>query len=352
MRITNSMLGKSFLYDVNKNLQRLEKSQSQITSGAQIEVASDDPVKAARILKMRSYVSEVEQLHKNADDASSWLEFCDSVLESVGDTIQDINELVTQASNETYSDADLASIKSEITELSNGLMELGNSSYNGRYVFAGFDTDTAPIATVTTPIGEMVTYRGSYLSLGGVISSSVSDADIDKYMKEYYSSSITSATDKQEILYKVGEANKVCINVEGNEVFGQEGSCLFDTLQKLEMALSGETSYKTATYDKASDTVTIETHELSITSLLGDLSEDASRALNARTELGAKSSYVELVQNRLSSNLVTFTDLLSKNEDTDYSEAAINLTTANTIYSASLSAGSRVIVNSLLDFLS
>ncbi|MEA4849197.1 MAG: flagellin, partial [Clostridiaceae bacterium] len=98
--------------------------------------------------------------------------------------------------------------------------------------------------------------------------------------------------------------------------------------------------------------VTIETHDLDISSILGDLDEDTSRILQARTELGAKASYVELVQNRLSKNYTTFTELLSKNQDTDYADAAINLSAASTIYNASLSVGAKVIVNSLLDFLS
>jgi len=73
--------------------------------------------------------------------------------------------------------------------------------------------------------------------------------------------------------------------------------------------------------------------------------------LKARTDLGAKTNYVELTQNRLSDNYVTFTELLSKNQDADYAKAAINLSTAETIYNASLSAASRVIMRSLLDFL-
>ncbi len=352
MRITNGMLIKNMLWGINNNLTKLEKAQTQITSGTQLQAASDDPVKAARILKMRNYVSEVEQMQKNAEDAVSWLEFCDSALKSLGEAVTDIDELTTQAANGTYSEEDLAAIKAEITELKNGIIDLGNSSYNGRYVFAGFDTDKAPLEVVTTLIGDMITYRGSYLSLGGAISASVSDADIEEFVKNNYADSVTGAAEKQGMFYKVGQSNKVCINAEGNEIFGQEGSSIFDTLAKLEMALAGETSYKTAVYSEGPpESVTIETHDLSITGLLDDLAEDSSRILNARTGLGAKTSYIELVQSRLSSNYVTFTALLSKNEDTDYAEAAINLSAANTVYNASLSVGAKVIMNSLLDFI-
>jgi len=347
------MLINNMLRGINHNLKKLEKTQKQITSGQQIQVASDDPVKAARILKMRSYVSEVEQSQKNADDAESWLEFCDTALESLGKSVSTISELTVQAANGTYSDTDLASIKFQITELKNGIIDLGNSSFNSRYVFAGFDTDAAPFETETTPVGDKILYRGKYLSLGGAVSASVSDAVLEQFVLDNAGNCITaSGTEKQELLYRLSSANKVCVNAEGYEIFGQDGTSIFDTLYKLELALDGETSYKTAVYSEGPpEEVTIETHDLDISSLLGDLEEDTERILKVRTELGAKASYVKLVQNRLSSNYTTFMELLSKNQDADYAEAAINLSTADTIYNASLSAGAKVIVHSLLDFL-
>ena len=342
------------LWGINNNLTKLEKTQKQITSGKQIQVASDDPVKAARILKMRSYISEVEQLQKNADDAKAWMEFCDSALESLGEAANNIDELTVKAANETYSESDLETIKSEIVELKKGIVDVGNSSYSGRYVFAGFDTDEAPLELVTTSVGEKMLYRGKYLSLGGVVSASISDEDYESFYLSNMDNSVTSSnSDKQEMLDKIGTANRVCINVEANEMFGQEGSSIFDSIQKLELALDGETSYKTAVYSEGPpEEVTIETHDLDISNVLADLDQDISRLLKARTDLGAKTSYVELIQNRLSSNSTTFTELLSKNEDSDYAEAAINLSTAETTYNASLSAGAKVIGNSLLDFLS
>jgi len=352
MRITNGMLINNMLWGINNNLTKLEKTQKQITSGKQIQVASDDPVLAARILKMRSYVSEVEQLQKNADDAISWMLFCDDAFDSLGDAFEDIKVLATQAANETYNEDDLQAIKSQIAELKKGIIDLGNSGYNGRYVFAGFDTDKAPFEAETTPVGDMILYRGEYLSLGGVVSASVSDEDYINFYLSNKDNCVTGANSKDEIEYKIGASNNVCINVEGNEIFGQEGSSIFDSIQKLELALNGETSYKTAVYSEGPpEEVTIETHDLDISSVISNLEEDISRLLKARTDLGAKTNYVELTQNRLSDNYVTFTELLSKNQDADYAKAAINLSTAETIYNASLSAASRVIMRSLLDFL-
>ncbi|HYE83948.1 MAG TPA: flagellar hook-associated protein FlgL [Clostridia bacterium] len=351
MRITNGMMINNMLWGLNNNLTKLEKAQKQITSGTQIQVASDDPVLAARVLRMRSYVNETAQLQKNADDAVSWMEFCDSALDGLGDAVEDIKVLVIQAANDTYNEEDLQSIKSQIIEIKKGIMDLGNSSFSGRYVFAGFDTDEAPFVAENTAIGDMIMYRGKYLSLGGIVPASVSDEDYISFYLSNKDNCVTGSV-KEEIEYKIGASNKVCINAEGNEIFGQEGSSIFDSIKKLELALSGETSYKTAVYSEGPpEEVTIETHELDISSVLSDLEEDTGRLLKARTDLGARTSYVKLTQNCLSNNYTIFTELLSKNEDADYAETAIKLSTAETIYNASLSAGSKVILHSLLDFL-
>ena len=351
MRITNNMIVNNVLRNINSNLNRVSKIQQQTSSGATINVASDDPVAAARILKLRNYLSKVEQYQKNTDDAISWIDVSDSALENIGESMQDIRDLVVEASNSgAYSEDDLAKIKDEIVELKKNILDLGNTSDSGRYVFAGYDTDSAPFEFVSTDVGEKVLYRGSYLSLGGVVSSSVSDTDLESFCLSNADNTVSE--DKQEIEYKVGLSNRIAINEEGFEIFGCNGESIFDSIQKLELALDGETSYKTAQYSEGPpEEVTIETHELEIDDVLADLDNDIDRILTSRSELGAKYSYLELVKNRLDDNNTTYTSLLSKNEDVDYSEAAMRLSSAEAVYEASLLSGARVIQSSLLNFL-
>jgi flagellar hook-associated protein 3 FlgL len=47
----------------------------------------------------------------------------------------------------------------------------------------------------------------------------------------------------------------------------------------------------------------------------------------------------------------TFTDLMSTNEDADLADTIINLTSANNVYQASLNAASKVVKNTLMDFI-
>jgi len=58
-----------------------------------------------------------------------------------------------------------------------------------------------------------------------------------------------------------------------------------------------------------------------------------------------------MTENRLSSQKVDFEELLSNNEDVDMVDTVIKYNSAETIYNASLSAASKIVQKSLLDFL-
>ncbi|HWQ72282.1 MAG TPA: flagellar hook-associated protein FlgL [Desulfitobacteriaceae bacterium] len=459
MRITNNMIIQNAIKDINNNLVKLSKLQAQASSQRKIEVPSDDPVVAARSLKLTSYMSDIQQYQKNTEDANSWMEYTDSALEQIGDILITIREKTVEAANGILTDDDKSNLKAEIEELKKEIIEIANTNYSGRYIFGGYRTNEAPFAIVSTDVGDQILYNGKYLSLGGAVSASISDSDladfyldnmgmlsgqpelssaafasftaaspaldftitldgvsstisltdgetydIDTLVTELQSqvnaafpsdsgepdpiikvrqddgkivltvqagSSISisngtldvselgfsegmtsSLNDKEEIRYKVGTSNWVTINVEGSDIFGQGGDSLFDTLIKLELALDGETQYKTATYDEGPPAgITVATNDLDISGLLDNLDEDINRVLVARADLGARTSYVELTQTRLDNNEVTYSELLSQNDDVDLAEVSVNLASAQAAYSAALAASAKVMQNSLLDYL-
>lgn len=71
----------------------------------------------------------------------------------------------------------------------------------------------------------------------------------------------------------------------------------------------------------------------------------------AVADLGSRYVRLELTEDRLSSQQVDFTDLMSKNENVNAIETVIKYNSAQTIFNASLSAASRIVQNTLLNFL-
>jgi flagellar hook-associated protein 3 FlgL len=80
-------------------------------------------------------------------------------------------------------------------------------------------------------------------------------------------------------------------------------------------------------------------------------SSEQNRVNIAVADLGSRYVRLELTEDRLSSQKVDFEELLSSNEDADITETIIKYGSADTIYKASLSAASKIVQNTLLDYL-
>lgn len=172
MRITNNMMFDSSIRNLNNNLQRLSDAQTKYSTQSKIQVPSDDPVIATRAIKYRDYVADVEQYQKNTSDATSWMQVTDDALQGVADYVTRLKELITNGANDTNSNSSKAAIADEIKEIRKGIIDTMNTSYAGRYVFAGYNTDEPPYKLVTETFSDgskvdKVLYKGQLMNAGG-----------------------------------------------------------------------------------------------------------------------------------------------------------------------------------------
>ena len=382
MRITNNMMFDSSTRNLNNNLQRLSDAQTKYSTQSKIQVPSDDPVIATRAIKYRDYVSDVEQYQKNTSDATSWMQVTDDALQGVADYMTRLKELVVNGANDTNSTASKAAIADEIKEIKKGLIDTMNTSYAGRYVFAGYNTDEPPYGTktisVTNAAGntvsvEKVTYKNQYLNISGPVSASISDTEITNNIYTAANTGVYNPAGikpngsyravTQDISYHVSNGSEVKVNIEGQNVIGWSGDAtnvgyktgnnLFDTIDKVLLGLSGESSYKVV-----DSTGTVQTYPATpqsssqlISSCLDELETDLDRIAKAQSELGARMNYVESTDSRLASNEITFTKLQSNNEDIDVAKASVEVSSAQSVYEAALSVTAKVTKASLVDYL-
>lgn len=382
MRVTNGMLVTNAVWNIGKNTERLSEASERQSTQSKISLPSDDPVVATNAVKYRNYVSTVKQYQDNAGDAASWMKVTESAVSDLNDVVQEIRDKTVQAANGTQSESSLAAIKSEIEELKKSAVEVLNTSYAGRYVFAGYNTDSEPYSLTDVTVGSTtvskVTYKNQYVNLGSVVSTDVSSSDlVSAYNAAKNVTTVsattpgvydyaTATTDTQDIKYNIGYGSQIAVNVEGQEVVGTTaGSSLFDTIDKLLLGLdlasttsstspsTTELSYQSVVVDSTTGLATgTTTTKFTLSSVLADLDTDLDRLSAVTADLGARESYVTLAQNRLSDDSTTYTTLMSQNEDVDIATATTDLSSAQTVYEASLTVGAKAITKSLLDFIS
>ncbi len=346
MRVTNMMMMKSMNYNLKKNLSNMNDMYTQMSTGKEFQTTSQNPVSASKSVLYTSYLTEIEQYKSNADDASARLSITETSIGNIQELLEQSRELTVNAANDTLSDDDLLVVLSEIEELSDQLLEIGNSTYAGESIFAGYNIAELPLEINSDNI---LTYNGSALSLTGPYNDSMSDADILLLYDTYSADQIISEDSNQNMFYNVGSNSVIDVNVEGQELFGTGLNSTFAVMEKLTLALNGETTYKSV--DDSVDPPVIVENSLDLSALIEEFDSCLDNMRSVKAEVGARKSYVEMTSVRLDQDLYTFTALLSSNEDVDIAEVSMKLANAETVYSASLSAGSKIIMPSLVDFI-
>jgi flagellar hook-associated protein 3 FlgL len=140
--------GISRLQELNSSL---NQTQEQISTGKRVNKPSDDPVAAARILKLDQELSRIETYQRNAGLAENRLQQEESALDGSVDVVQRIRELTVQAGNGSLSSNDRKSISSELKERIGQLANIANTrDASGEYIFSGFQGNTAAFAKDAT----------------------------------------------------------------------------------------------------------------------------------------------------------------------------------------------------------
>ena len=321
MRITNNMIVNSYLTSFNKALERQNAIQEQLSDGKAIHRPSDDPVRAVRSLKYNTNLAENEQFAQNVKDATSWMETTDSAMTQLSSIMTRAKELVISADGTKPADA-LQALGKELDGLIDAAVTIGNTQIGDRYLFAGQMDKTQPLerTTITDPISglgvEVVQYKGD--------------------------------TNHISLPAQPGLVNPTqdSVNLTGVEAFGPATTYATTpptvTLQTLNQLIAVKNELLKASPDVG---------WLGSTGL-GYVNDGHDYGLQAQTRLGARSSSYAMLSNMLESNSATITTNLSENEDLDIAKAIIDFKNSENVYNAALAVGSKIMPQSLVDFLS
>ncbi|GGY66397.1 flagellar hook-associated protein FlgL [Marinobacter zhanjiangensis] len=136
--------GVNRLQDLNVNL---NQTQEQISTGKRVNNPSDDPVAAARILKLDQEVGRIETYQRNVGLAENRLQREESSLSSMVDIVQRVRELTVQAGSGSLSAQDRQSISAELKQRLEQLASQANTQdSSGSYIFSGFQGDSPAFA--------------------------------------------------------------------------------------------------------------------------------------------------------------------------------------------------------------
>lgn len=294
-RVTQSMMNTQMMRNLNNNMVKMDNLQNQLATGRKINKPSDDPVGISFSMRYRSEYSANTQYQSNVDASLSWLEYTDTMLSQAGDVLHRVRELAVQGSNGTNPDIGFEAIGKEVSQLKQQMLEIVNSQFNGKYVFNGQVTDLPPYDPADPA---------------------------------------ASFSDDGEILFDIGAGVNISVNVTGNAIVGlpADEDNLFKVFDDIMAGL--------------------EAHDVTaVNAGLGKLDTRMDQFLELRADVGARTNRIALAQDRLKDIDINLQTLTAKTEDADMAVVITNLKMAENVYQASLATGSRLIQQSLIDFL-
>jgi flagellar hook-associated protein 3 FlgL len=190
------------------NQSQLETQQAmlEISSGRSVNQPSDNPTAAALLVENNDQATFNSGYLQSIGTVQGQLSTADSTLSSVVTALQRAISLGVEGANGTLSDSDRASIANELQGIQSQLVSLSNASYEGRYVFAGTNTNTPPfVIDNTVPSG--VSYVGN--------------------------------TDVNQVA--IGNGNKLAVNQPGSQLFSAPGNDVFLAINNLIQSLQSNT---------------------------------------------------------------------------------------------------------------
>lgn len=354
----------------------------QIASGKRVNRPSDDPAAAERINQFRNVLRTTERRLATVNEGMGRLNLSDSVLETAGNTVQRAKELAIQMRNDTNSSVERRNAALEVQQLILGLAGIANTQLNGRFVFAGSQTQTEPFVP-GSPTGSASTTNGG----GATIAVSVATASAlqpDSYQIQFtsltqfdvlnlttnqtvssgntYSNGVafsfdgldatitngggppaigdqffvrvgyTYQGDGAAIEMEIGDGRTVETNITGNQVFSGPTVDLFQHLQDFHQAL-------------VTDDVS------GIQAAIGQLDLSLSQVTDARATIGARVNRLDTIKDGLDLLNVNTQTLRSDFEDADFAKVATELATLQNTLEASMSTLARQFQTSLLNFI-
>jgi flagellar hook-associated protein 3 FlgL len=371
MRVTRNMMIADIANNINNLNAKIQKNQQQISQGRRILVPSDDPISTNRVLNVHTAISKNEQYQSNLVNIQGWLDTTESALNNIQNLLTDVNVVANRAASDTYGSNERHGFAEELSQHLEELVQFSKTTYNGKYIFSGQQTLTAPFETdnqvnqeeFIVQLGNNVNLYNVHLKSGTVIVKDMTsdttyqegiDYTIDydngalkalstgkmsngqNYTVSYQTDSISSVTQtskniSDKVTRKIGEGLNLDINVSGDELFTNDVN-VFDMIVKLRNSVERD------------DTEGIK-------SSMDDIKKVIEKVTAVNGEVGTKINRISATQDFLENENTIFQSQKSTEEDVDVTAAIMKYESLNMAYQAAIQSSSQIIKMNLLNYI-
>jgi flagellar hook-associated protein 3 FlgL len=303
MRVTGNVLANQALLAMQQAMSRIAKSQNRMATSRQVDSPADDPAAYAAATRLTARVAESVQYQRQVDGARPRLQAAGEVLDRVNELMARVQELAIGGSDGSKGAEERAGIGAEVNQLLEEIVSAANTESDGRYVFSGQETQTAPLTVVRDGSGH-ITSTSWPAGLGDPV-----DTD-------------------------VAPGLSIRVTVKPQDAFGNDTDATF--LPGVVIALRDA----------------LQSNDQNAVNALLDPLKAAGERLGVPTaEVGARLQALDTAQAAMARDETDSRAALSALTDADLGRVAIELGQQQVAYQAALAAAAKAVQPSLLEFL-
>lgn len=351
MRVSDRTTARNYLKYLNKAKSDYAATNARIASGNRFTQMSEDVAAGTRVMRTRQEQYKVETQLSNVKSINEELSSAETALTSINDILSDVlnTKLVKALSDTTGEDGRIA-IADEIKAMRTEILQFANSKYSNHFLFGGTNVAEAPFSTGDDgrlcyngiPVDSIFKENGYYYYLNEKGEKTNIPMDGDVYMDiglgiKIHTDWVDPNTGESLSPNTVPDTGFL-ISYSGLDImgFGESNGLsnnIYNLLTDIEKNLRDFNRENVEMYQT-------------------QLSEVSDTFRSHLTDIGARTNFLDTMEDRLTKSVDSFTVRLDDLMGTNDEEEATNLTMNDYVLKAVIQMGSRILPVSLMDFLS
>jgi len=351
----------TFLSDVNAAETRINTANQQLSSGYRVNVASDDPGAIEAILGFQNQIDQATQVKSNLSTASAVASTADAALSTASSLLDQLTSIAAQGASSTATAATRSSLATQVQGIAEQMVGLANTNFAGKYVFGGdnpttqpytanFATQTVPVVPATIPATTVVQFVASpgYTqnnTAGSTLTLSNSDGDtvIPGQTAQQVFDTQTAVTPATVPPTTMPAAGNILANISNLILALQNNN---------QTAISTGSAAVPAVPGSVGPPVVAPVAAIpAVPSIVASLQASVTQLGQATSISGVTINWIQQSTTTATSKLTALQSQLSGLRDTDATEAATNLTNAETAMSAAIAAHGTMNIKTLFSYL-
>lgn len=160
MRIAGNTVIRRYMHNLERNMGRKNVEENRLYSGRQFNRASENPIQAARALRVRRAIYDIESYQSNLNRANMIYEAAESSVMKVSSIIQSVYESLIHGAHGSVNRDDANIIAESIEQFAEEMVQLMNIVVADRRIFGGVHNSSIAFKIEDGPSGKIAYYHG------------------------------------------------------------------------------------------------------------------------------------------------------------------------------------------------